>query len=749
MVNCEPCFILRLVQLSNYLVALILYHFSVRPRRRRTPRRARIVVLFTMLANSRTTAALRHHTEQLQLPGNFPPTLRPQRQPSTSSLHFKDHDKCVSPGSYNTASEEKRSLDLTQRIERKLSEYNASDNVFKRWLLELTSWTISAFCMGAAVGIYIRINGHLMTDHEFALNCANVLGKVASAALIVPTSEALGQLKWNWFHNSKAIWDFEIFDKASRGPWGAALLLYRTKGRSLAALGALLIVLLLAIDTFFQQVVEYQDHWALETLTGTIPRVVDFNPPFIPSFQIGFETTAEDRVISSALRTYFYFNGTEPVPYGNGTRPDIPLSCPTSKCEWPEYETLAVCSKCEEVSDSLDLTYTCLNTTIDWSAKYLGPISEVPYPHGTVCGHFLNATSARPILLTGYVADGTEAQNMTGEALLVRLVPLTNFDTKNPEYGVGSVSFKDIRYPILDALVASVVNGTSSILSQEAPVVNECMLSWCIQTIKSTYEWGTYKEDITSTYLDTNNKGAPWPWYTYDTPAGMYIVYNQSLTLRPHGLGKNRTDVTLFSPTYKMSNITAVNVINLFDEIFPSSYTAASPSTKPLLRHHNFVNPLTRELFSNPWQAPNNLSRHFERMATTITNVVRSSTGTMMVPGEAYSRKNFIHVSWTWLIFPFALLLLSLAFLLSTIVKTSKDGITTVWKTSAMPTLIYGLPEETRGRFATSSTWNSSHGNTKKVRIKLLPNLGWRVSGQGLLKSPLLPMRDQPPPGWI
>jgi hypothetical protein len=370
-------------------------------------------------------------------------------------------------------------LDLTQRIERKLAEYNASNNVFKRWLLELISWSVSALCMGAVVGIYLRINGKLMGDHATALNCANVLGKVASAALIVPTAEALGQLKWNWFHNSKAIWDFEIFDKASRGPWGAALLLYRTKGRSLAALGALLIVLLLAIDTFFQQIIGYQDRWALETMHGAVPRIVNFKPPFQPSFSHGFEATAENKDASSALRPYFYSNGTDPVTYGNGTRPDIPLSCPTSKCEWPEYETLAVYSKCEEVSDKLNITYTCLDTTLDWSAKYYGP-ADVPYSNGTVCGHFLNATTERPVLLTGFVANGPDDHSTTGEALLVRLVPLTNWDTKMPEYGTGSIKFTNIRQPILDVLVISTPNGTDGVFKGEPPIVNECMLAWSV-----------------------------------------------------------------------------------------------------------------------------------------------------------------------------------------------------------------------------------------------------------------------------
>lgn len=325
----------------------------------------------------------------------LPLNLKP-RSRSSSLTHSTDRKDFGSPV------RDKRSLDFTQRIERKLAEYNASNNVFKRWLLEIASWTTSALCMGTVVGIYIRINGNLMTNNEFALNCANVLGKIASAALIVPTSEALGQLKWNWFHSSKAVWDFEIFDKASRGPWGAALLLYRTKGRSLAALGALLIVLLLAIDTFFQQVVEYHDLWSLESATGSIPRVTRYEPFYKTAYMHHDEMGIMDRAFEPLVKEFFYNNGTQPTVFGNGTRPDIPLSCPTSNCTWPVYETLAVCSRCEEVSNVLDISYNCLYTANDWTATWMGPRFEVPYPEETICGFFLNATSSSPMLLSGF-----------------------------------------------------------------------------------------------------------------------------------------------------------------------------------------------------------------------------------------------------------------------------------------------------------------------------------------------------------
>ena len=46
------------------------------------------------------------------------------------------------------------SLDILQRFERGLSQYNAFQNVSKRWLFEIISWTMSAasmVCIGPPV----------------------------------------------------------------------------------------------------------------------------------------------------------------------------------------------------------------------------------------------------------------------------------------------------------------------------------------------------------------------------------------------------------------------------------------------------------------------------------------------------------------------------------------------------------------------------------------------------------------------
>lgn len=528
-----------------------------------------------------------------------------------------------------------------------------------------------------------------------------------------------------------------------RGPLGAILLLFRTKGRSLAALGAILIVLLLAIDTFFQQVVDLPNRLTLQSIHSTLPRVVDYKPPFTPSYYSGFESTAEDRAIAVVAKEFFYGNGTQPVPFGNGTRPDVPLTCPTSNCIWPSYETLAVCSRCTEVSELLRPQYACLNTTVEWSATWW-PQNKKPYPRGNVCGYFLNAASSSPVLLSGYVHSSNDSA-VVDEARIVRTVPLTDFDDNGPYYGDGSVSFKDARWPILDVLISSTKNGSQSAYDQEAPTLNECILTWCINTINSSYAEGQYHGEVISTYWQPRKSIDPWPWSSSDngdiTPN---LIYTQNITLTPPEPRHRSLATSTVNTTYRVNNVTQAHIMWMFDDFFPSFYTAAHAKEIPKLRYKNYIaGAFVQELEFNPWQQPNNLSRHMERLAAAMTNIVRSSASRTMLQGEAYQMEPYISVRWEWLTFPFILLLLSLVFLVSTLIRTSGDGAAAgTWKTSTMPTLIYSLPKETQGQLA-PSTWGNGDGSHRKMRIKLLPNLGWRVSGQNQLNSPRLPTGER------
>ncbi|KAL6712190.1 hypothetical protein ACN47E_000067 [Coniothyrium glycines] len=633
------------------------------------------------------------------------------------------------PPSYPVASHTKSSLDVPQRIEKKLAQYNASNNIFKRWLFELSSVAVSAICMATIIAILSQISNQPITKWPLGLTVITVLSKIASAALILPISEALGQLKWTWFHGktSKNAFDFEIFDKASRGAWGSMMLLYRTKGKSLAALGAFLTVLLLAIDTFFQQVTDLPERWTLYG-ESSLPRAVFYAPIMeeVYDSSMGEEIpmTQQNNDLRKALSPFLYdLNGTQPITNGNMRQAEIPLTCPTSKCEWPVYKTLAVCSACKDVSSLLE--FACLPMSMDWVRSSTGPSTERTWPNGTACGYFLNATTSNPVLMSGWRVD--DSNTTRGETLLMRTLPLVSNPLRNTLYE-GSINYKNITHRILDAIIVSASDGSAaSVYRREVPVAQECMLAWCVKTIESSYSWGGYEEKVLDTFLNTT--AIDYPWYTESDETGIYTDYGSNITLTPPAA--NTDDPP---ESFGMTNDTLLESIVIFDEVFPSFVTVANSSSRPYVKVRTSYTDrvVYRTAHFNPFLAPNNVTHHMIRLAEVFTNALRSDASSYnFIAGKAYSPQIYVAVHWAWLCFPLTMLLLSVVFLVATMIKTSQSIHSEVgmWKTSAMPTLLYSLPKETHVDLETSIAQQSKPDrNEQNMRIRLLPKQGWRVS---------------------
>jgi hypothetical protein len=413
-------------------------------------------------------------------------------------------------------------------------------------------------------------------------------------------------------------------------------------------------------------------------------------------------------------------------------------SCPTSNCTWPVYDTFGVCSRCEDVSTYL--SYACLNSTIDWTAGLNGGYNaRKQYTNNTTCGYFLNATSTNPILMSGYIVN----DGLPEETLLVRILPLTTIFDYEPLYGNGSIMFKEFRNTIADILIVSAANGSVAGVRQgQIPVAQECILSWCVKTLRSSYDSGQYSEELLHTFHNTTRGPFPWistPFQTNDQN-GTDNSYIEDIHV-DLDTTQERQNITGYGTT----NDTASSNIQGFQDIFPSFSTSIDGNSSPKMRWKTWQkgSAWLLDLDHNPWMAPNNVTQHMERLAIAMTNVVRSAPSRIMLEGNAYTKETFISVQWAWLAFPFILLVFSLVFLVSTMVKTSKDGASGVWKTSAMPTLIYGLPLEVQKDVSLSQKdIFAPEKGAKQVRIKLHPEHGWRVSEQ-LHIAPAYPRRDE------
>ncbi|KAI4710775.1 hypothetical protein J4E89_004365 [Alternaria sp. Ai002NY15] len=526
---------------------------------------------------------------------------------------------------------------IAQRIEEKLWTYNSSGNVVERWLLEIVSWLISAVCMGAIIAVLVVLKDKPSSKWPFdsiglTLNAfVSVLSRIAGAALLLPVAEALGQLKWSWFikGDSKKMWDFEMFDNASRGPWGAFLLLIHTKGKTIAALGALVTIFALALDPFFQQVVSFPQRWTLQGTNSSIARVVRYEPVLDVDYRDGTPISQQDANIMAVANLYFVNNGTQPMPFGNGTRAEVPLSCPSSNCTWPSYDTLGMCSECVDTSNLLD--FACMSTQVDWTSQLTSNTST--YINTTVCGYFLNATGEAPVLMSGYMVD--ENGTKSDEALIMRTLPLITWPARDPLWGDGSINFKNVRNPIEDVLIASTANA-SDVYADKRPVMHECVLSYCVKSIRSSYYLGTYEEEITNVFInDTKGK---YPWSTYEMPEEQmtYTDYLENVTI-----AAPPTDQNFSTHGWGVSNDTLLNTVVIFDRIFPAFTTVTNDSETPTLRWRTGSPDMvmTKFLDFNPWLVPNNITHHMERMARSITNVIRSSSSGDLVYGQAFDNE--------------------------------------------------------------------------------------------------------------
>lgn len=190
--------------------------------------------------------------------------------------------------------------------------------------------------------------------------------------------------------------------------------------------------------------------------------------------------------------------------------------------------------------------------------------------------------------------------------------------------------------------------------------------------------------------------------------------------------------------------------------MFPSSITAenlTAPSwwrVKIYAWDHNQLRPVTPE---NPWLVPENVTEYLERFTTSMTNVIRSHSSHEFIEGRTYNQVTFVAVRWEWLTFPLMVFCLWLIFLVATMMKTSKhhDADIGMWKTSAIPTLIYGLPPAVQKNIAEPSRWEHVSGTRPtELKIRLVPKQGWRVSGQQCsLPRSVSDAQPHIPPGWI
>lgn len=156
----------------------------------------------------------------------------------------------------------------------------------RNWTWELATWLLGTAAFAVIVVLLITYQDKRFDSWNSDIQITTIiaaLSQLAQSALLVSLAACLGQLKWTWLRDERSARDLQIFDEASRGPYGSMHLLglgllpsrgskQRTFGfpyvvhactlsyaniflSKLAVLGALAVILMLAFSTFAQQAV--------------------------------------------------------------------------------------------------------------------------------------------------------------------------------------------------------------------------------------------------------------------------------------------------------------------------------------------------------------------------------------------------------------------------------------------------------------------------------------------------------------
>ncbi|KAL5318279.1 hypothetical protein ACEPPN_013338 [Leptodophora sp. 'Broadleaf-Isolate-01'] len=243
----------------------------------------------------------------------------------------------------------------------KTEPYNTSPSYRPRkldfllnWKWELLSLVGTILSLVAIVIVLNHYDGKPSPSwpYEITLNTlVSVFSTLLKALMMMAVAECISQLKWIWFKNPRSLADLTTFENASRGPWGSTQLLITLRFHHIAALGALVTIVTIAVDPFVQQAIRFYPCGYVETNSlASVPVAHSYAPPqnLLEPLEVAMVGAIYDGLLNLS------FNGST-----------VTSKCPTGNCTFPiKYTTFGVCSSCT------NLAYDIQNEFVNFKDKY-------------------------------------------------------------------------------------------------------------------------------------------------------------------------------------------------------------------------------------------------------------------------------------------------------------------------------------------------------------------------------------------
>jgi hypothetical protein len=350
-------------------------------------------------------------------------------------------------------------------------------------------------------------------------------------------------------------------------------------------------------------------------------------------------------------------------------------TCPTGNCTWPTFNSLAICSKCVDVT-----AYSVEHSKCHYTAaKRLEPLPDY---------WNRNCTFHLPSLPQGYY---TMSEDDSGD--LYNSMVLQTFD-----YNLSTAAGNSIlKKPLFAFGKLRFATETGAVADPRALIkdAHECAIAFCIKTYNISVRNGIVQPDVLSiAYGELDRDGN--------------VLITAAIP---------RAEIA--DSNFSISEDTGVRISTSFNNYFIRNVSA-----------NTFYGSESRVTSTTDVLSAFNQCDYFpilmNSVAASLTNQILNASS-LVVYGEAGATETFVHIKWVWLVLPATVIVSSLLFLALAMFETRRQQIQ-LWKHSSLALLFHGLDGPVED-VAMLNDMDQMEKKAKKMRVRLgrTERDGWKL----------------------
>ncbi|KAM7192865.1 Protein of unknown function (DUF3176) domain containing protein [Naviculisporaceae sp. PSN 640] len=584
------------------------------------------------------------------------------------------------------------------------------------WAWELAG-TVAAATMLVAISLCMS-KYNTTKQAEWFINLSTLVAIISTflrAALVFVVTSILSQLAWNWFDQPHPLSHLDSLHAAAQGRLGGALKLITARIVYVPAIICLVIsTATFGVGPFTQQSIRSTPCDDVVLSVGEIP----MSNYITAQTYVGTAGPARYSYEAFDYDMEYMFTQGFTTNTANVPRIETYSRCKTGNCTFPTYSSLAICSRCLDVTSDIkstpDLGLTAFslpnNSTVHHYVSR-APLDE-PYRDRTIV--WLQTKRG------GRLHDGNEEEW---------------------PFNIGDDEFNDAarECPTFTIL------GLSGHKKENASAA-ACTLYPCLQTYTGAFKDDKLEEVVTSKIPLRHNdtiyaSGETFAVLSPCTISGVTYSFENNFTVPGHDFGVNDTislnitnqiwNVPLecyFHATQEFMSAWSDFIGGKFDDSNctvgeDGRYSCDELGFKALVNDGKASFEIYRDVMDNIAKATTTQLRISGKDAATVNGFYVDQWGNLLIHNESLLERGFVQgsgsqmtvcyeIQWIWLAFPAGMVVAVLVLVLSAIVSTFGRRLAgrPVWKSSVLPLLFYGLLPPGSSETAAGSTAQPAPG---------------------------------------